>query len=580
MAKKKKIEKHMGSGPSRRFDRHKKLVDITNLSNIKSTKEKTANSSKQSSEDVNEDKKIEKPDPDVGVRKRKRIRIESGLRAGDEEDLQVEDKSPQANTSRNTFRTSSYRIEDDLQNQQELDACHQGEEAFEKINSEWGEKRESLENDYKVDKCLIHALYMNPMIRSEKLKILERDFANKLEEHEKYWETCLDELKTTMLAALEQVAAEVVPTLPETPIVAQSQDEKEMVDATVSSEQIGELPAQQLDDDMAVDVAEKVDSGVNDMAPHVHSGDVEMQAGNYNNEHDEDGIVGLDTSHVVEDRHETVDNVAPEVESDERGTPAGTVGDLQPSGASQLDRIISDDEPDLPSSTDPTVAENPTVTVSESGKVLEENLASATETPHEAQPPRLATSVSPAPLVNALYMFDNLTNEVSPQMPNQTHPLQAEVERLYTVKENVTKFHREMKQRLNTECEKEIAEIVSEIRLKYEAKHVEADAAYNSKKIELETNIDRVILNRLLAEAFRCKGQDSRAGMMQQLLRLSVSPSIRIFHGQSSGNQQALQPPPSLPQPQPQRPLQIVHQPTDLFSTTPSRLQPPPALLH
>ncbi|MFS7918662.1 hypothetical protein Hanom_Chr03g00203771 [Helianthus anomalus] len=41
-------------------------------------------------------------------------------------------------------------------------------------------------------------------------------------------------------------------------------------------------------------------------------------------------------------------------------------------------------------------------------------------------------------------MFDKLTNGVSPQMPNQTHPLQAEVERLYTVKENVTKFHREV----------------------------------------------------------------------------------------------------------------------------------------
>ncbi|MFS7907311.1 hypothetical protein Hanom_Chr01g00069711 [Helianthus anomalus] len=83
------------------------MLVFVNLRNIKSTKEKTANGSKQSSEDVNKDKKIEKPDQDVGARKRKRIRIESGLRAGDEEDIQVEDKSPQANTSRNTFRTSS-----------------------------------------------------------------------------------------------------------------------------------------------------------------------------------------------------------------------------------------------------------------------------------------------------------------------------------------------------------------------------------------------------------------------------------------------------------------------------------------
>ncbi|MFS7918683.1 hypothetical protein Hanom_Chr03g00204011 [Helianthus anomalus] len=40
MAKKKKIiEKQTGSGPSRRFDGRKKLVEITNLPNIKSTKE-------------------------------------------------------------------------------------------------------------------------------------------------------------------------------------------------------------------------------------------------------------------------------------------------------------------------------------------------------------------------------------------------------------------------------------------------------------------------------------------------------------------------------------------------------------
>ncbi|KAJ0450473.1 putative aconitate hydratase [Helianthus annuus] len=111
-------------------------------------------------------------------------------------------------------------------------------------------------------------------------------------------------------------------------------------------------------------------------------------------------------------------------------------------------------------------------------------------------------------------------------------------------------------------------------RLKYSAKHVEADAAYNSKKMELKTNINRVILNRLLAKAFRCRGQDSRTEIMQQLHRLLVSPSVRIFHGQSLGIQQPLQPPLSRP------PLQIVHQPAALFSTTPSRLQPLPALLH
>ncbi|MFS8001751.1 hypothetical protein Hanom_Chr13g01194081 [Helianthus anomalus] len=48
------------------------------------------------------------------------------------------------------------------------------------------------------------------------------------------------------------------------------------------------------------------------------------------------------------------------------------------------------------------------------------------------------------------------------------------------------------KQRMKADCEKEIDEVVAQIRLKYEAKHQEADAAYNSKKMELVTNIHRV----------------------------------------------------------------------------------------
>ncbi|KAM0005251.1 hypothetical protein Hdeb2414_s0215g00836101 [Helianthus debilis subsp. tardiflorus] len=136
-------------------------------------------------------------------------------------------------------------------------------------------------------------------------------------------------------------------------------------------------------------------------------------------------------------------------------------GNLQPSGASQLDQIIPDDEPDFPSSTDPTVAENPSDTLPPSGPLLEP-----------------------------------------------------------TVEDNVTKFYQELKQRLKADCEKEIDEVVAQIRLKYEAKHQEADAAYNSKKMELVTNIHSLPMNKGLADAFRSKCQD---------LTPSVHPGIFTF---------------------------------------------------
>ncbi|KAI3683543.1 hypothetical protein L1987_84049 [Smallanthus sonchifolius] len=604
----------MVSSPLRRSNRGKKLVKIPDIPNIKSTVEKTASNSKQCSEDANDDKKTEKQDPDVGGRKRKKFtaigykalfkpqprrqRIESD----DDKDAEVEDKSPQANTNRkedvekkigdnvspsngNIANTTPEGVTLEIKKHQHMlnvdasenheyneNVSRKGEEAIENINRERDKKRVSLENDYQVEKSLIHVLYSNRSIRSEKVKLLEREFANKLQEHESLWEILLEDLKVAAdhvfslrgsqheAQMMHSLDPEVAPTFPEKPIEAQSHDEpvcesandiastgshtseKEMVDATVSSEQNGEVPAHQLGDDMDVDVAEKVDSSnENVMAPHVNCGDMEMPAGNYNKENDDDDTLGLDTSHV--------DAVALEVESAEMGMPAGTC-DKENAEYGEINPDIGDDH----NETSPNELKN---------------LVPAAETPHEEHQPGVATSVAPAPQVNALNMFDNLINQVS----SQTNPLLVEVERIYTVKDNVTKFHQESKQRLNSDCEKEISEIVAKISLKYEAKHQEADAAYNTKRMELETNINRVIRNGILAEAFRIKCQDltpvSEAGLMQQLCMLSVSP------GQSSGNQQPLHPPLSLQQPQPRPPrlpLQIVHQPAALFSSRP----PPP----
>lgn len=61
------------------------------------------------------------------------------------------------------------------------------------------------------------------------------------------------------------------------------------------------------------------------------------------------------------------------------------------------------------------------------------------------------------------------------------------------------------KQRLKSECAKEIANAITQIRLKYNAKDQEADAVFNCKKKEIEANLSRVELNEALAVAFRQK---------------------------------------------------------------------------
>lgn len=145
------------------------------------------------------------------------------------------------------------------------------------------------------------------------------------------------------------------------------------------------------------------------------------------------------------------------------------VDNLQPLIAAQHGQItpedsslVPHDEPSFPMSTDPpnesqfdfptvngllveqftepTLTEQ-TITVPPSRETLEENSLVAAETPFEELQPHLPLSDAPTPPVNALDMFDNI-NHVGSWMP-QTDPLQAEVERLHLVNDNVINFHEE-----------------------------------------------------------------------------------------------------------------------------------------
>ncbi|CAI9270752.1 unnamed protein product [Lactuca saligna] len=82
-----------------------------------------------------------------------------------------------------------------------LESTEKLSEAMEEFNREWDNRRAYLENEYRVDKDIIHHLYKNPSIILEKLRLLDKEFAKKIEEHGRDKDIHLKELKSTLIAA-------------------------------------------------------------------------------------------------------------------------------------------------------------------------------------------------------------------------------------------------------------------------------------------------------------------------------------------------------------------------------------------
>ncbi|GJZ07463.1 P-loop containing nucleoside triphosphate hydrolase [Tanacetum coccineum] len=402
-------------------------------------------------------------------------------------------------------------------------------------------------------------------------------------------------------------------------IASEQQDEVENVvsrdDAMVSGERIRDISAKHdadidmapndYSDDMSHVVEDPNKNGSNDISLHADSDQMGIPAANDLTPH----IEYADGSHAVEDPNGTRPNhVAPNVRSVELGIPAGNynqekaqdttpivqqvaspvsnhsmpaipVGylhkdriqdqegqadhtlmveikddNMQNVEAIQVDQIIPEEsslnphnEPSSVMSANPTITENQAAMLPTS-EVLAQTTAAQTQIQRNAN-----------------------FNQVASQMPRRVDPLHIELEKLSSI------------QKINIDCEKEIAEAIAEIRLKYHNKRQEADATFNSRKKEVESNMYTVVINQVLAATFRQKCQDVSRGCvalqqacqaesMQQLHRFSPSTCLP---GQFLGTQQT---PPSLPPlirattgatppQQKQPPCQIIHQPSALFLT-------------
>lgn len=58
---------------------------------------------------------------------------------------------------------------------------------------------------------------------------------------------------------------------------------------------------------------------------------------------------------------------------------------------------------------------------------------------------------------------------------------------------------------MKSDCEKELEEVAAKIREKYEIKHRETEAEFLLRKTELDSNYNKVWMNKILATAFHMK---------------------------------------------------------------------------
>ncbi|XP_010689098.2 helicase protein MOM1 isoform X3 [Beta vulgaris subsp. vulgaris] len=106
---------------------------------------------------------------------------------------------------------------------------------------------------------------------------------------------------------------------------------------------------------------------------------------------------------------------------------------------------------------------------------------------------------------------------------NYSDPLQNEFDKMRNEMGNIMLIHEQMKLQLKSECDKEIEELVARIRRKYDKKLDEAEASFSLKRNELETWQNKVMMNKMLAEAFRSKCTDYKAAPRLQQLGIASS---------------------------------------------------------
>ncbi|KAJ6937652.1 hypothetical protein NC652_012073 [Populus alba x Populus x berolinensis] len=231
--------------------------------------------------------------------------------------------------------------------------------------------------------------------------------------------------------------------------------------------------------------------------------------------------------------------------------------------------------------------------------LLELLLSTGSPTPSDSHPATSFAQLSPIDSIavggSGMHISNMRAAPVTPGISNRPgttlavrmpvsmsqEPLQSELDRLSKETEEIIKIHEDTKLQLKSDCEKEIVEVIAQIHKKHDIKLQEIESDFQCKKKEMNDNQNKVLMNKILAEAFKTKCMDSRASStlgkqqeitssaVQQLLRQSQPtaqrPPIVASSGVSADGHQTS---PSLSPPSP--PLEVVRC-SSLLSGTPTR---------
>ncbi|CAL0332295.1 unnamed protein product [Lupinus luteus] len=167
--------------------------------------------------------------------------------------------------------------------------------------------------------------------------------------------------------------------------------------------------------------------------------------------------------------------------------------------------------------------------------------------------------------------------------PLCSEPLKYELERIQQVTEKVKQNHEDMKLQLKSDFEKEYAEL----RMKYDIKFQEIEFEFQQTKKNLDTSLNAVLMNKILADAFRSKCMvlkpSGALGIHQDAGAAHLLPQHSRQRGAThpsmvAGPSSCAPPAPSLHNPStttsPQNvvpPIQPTYRTSGVFSSVPSR---------
>ncbi|XP_026415327.1 helicase protein MOM1-like isoform X2 [Papaver somniferum] len=172
----------------------------------------------------------------------------------------------------------------------------------------------------------------------------------------------------------------------------------------------------------------------------------------------------------------------------------------------------------------------------------------------------------------------SMTSSRTSQSPLPQDPLCYELARIRKEEEQVVKIHKELKVRINSDYEKEM----EEIHRKYNKLNHDADTALAQKKKSIDTNISKILMNRMLAEVFRfkCSETTRAAGPLGSQPGGHQGPlqNHQLFHSSQQNSQRSPMPPSSATTATPcttiQSPVQVARQSSATFSSNNMPIRP------